>query len=245
MDGAHGGLRACARLHEAAPDLPVIVLGAADERGLACEAIRLGAQDYLVRDEVTPERLARAMACAIERNRRLVELRDLSLTDPLTGLYNRRGFAVLAESHLRMLRRTRRQSVLLFADVDDLKHINDSCGHPEGDRAIVASARVLTGVLRGSDIVARYGGDEFVALALDVADGATRTLVNRIADGLARLNREGGLPFALSLSIGAVPFGGSDVRIGDVLARADRALYRDKRRARTQRPAHQPAPAGV
>jgi diguanylate cyclase (GGDEF)-like protein len=245
MVAAQGGLRVCARLLEAAPHLPLIVLAGSGEKELAREAIRLGAQDFLVRAEVSPERLAGAMACAIERNRRLVELRDLSLTDPLTGLYNRRGFALLADAHLRMLRRTRRQSVLIFADVDDLKGINDTYGHPAGDRAIVGGARLLTGVLRDSDIVARYGGDEFVALAHDASNGATRTLVHRIEDGLAALNRGGSLAFTLSLSIGAVSFGSSDARIGDVLARADRALYRDKRRARSQRPAPQREPAEV
>jgi two-component system cell cycle response regulator len=245
MDAAEGGLRVCARLCEAAPHLPIVVLGGSGEESLAPEAARIGAQDFVVRDGLTPERLARAMACAVERNRQLVALRDLSLTDPLTGLYNRRGFALLADAHLRMLRRTRRQSVLLFADVDDLKHVNDTHGHAAGDRAIVATARALTGVLRGSDIVARYGGDEFVALAHDATHGATHTLVARVMEGVAALNREGGLPFTLSLSIGAVSFGGSEGRIADVLARADRALYRHKRNGRAVRPPRRAVPAGV
>src|SRR5262249_53811643 len=174
------GLRVLERLSELAGATPVLLLAdAADSADAvaAVEAVRRGAQDVLLRDTLSPERLATAVTCAIERQRRVIQLRDLSLTAPLTGLHNRRGFRALAEANLRLMRRTQRQSLLLFADVDGLKPINDLHGHAAGDVALRLCAAALSRTLRESDIVARYGGDEFAALALDGCDGATRVLL--------------------------------------------------------------------
>src|SRR5262249_28043177 len=98
-----GGLRVLERLSALAGATPVLLLAdAADSADAvaAVEAVRRGAQDVLLRDTLSPERLATAVTCAIERQRRVIELRDLSLTDPLTGLHNRRGFRALAEANL-------------------------------------------------------------------------------------------------------------------------------------------------
>src|SRR5262249_47544125 len=151
-------------------------------------------------------------------------------TDPLTGLCNRRGFLLLAETHAKHLRRTRRQSLLLFADVDGLKGINDEAGHLAGDRALRACARALRNALRDSDIVARYGGDEFAALALDVAPGAAMILLPRIAQMLERSSSVLDLPRPLMMSVGAAPFVRGGSTLEDVMERADRAMYREKRR---------------
>jgi diguanylate cyclase (GGDEF)-like protein len=231
LDDADTLLRACSRLFESAPDVPVVALADDPTPDLARRVVALGAEDLVARDELGPGRLARAIACAVERHRRVAALRELSLTDPLTGLYNRRGFAALAEAHRRVLRRTRGQSLLLFADVDELKRVNDRHGHAAGDRAIIASGMVMAGALRASDIVARHGGDEFVALAHDASAGHVETLLRRIRDGVARLNAERSLPFALSLSLGVSTFG-PDEGLAAALARADRELHREKRRRR-------------
>ena len=95
-----------------------------------------------------------------------MEVRAQSLIDPLTGLHNRRGFFVLAEQQLRLAQRGRLGMLLLFADVDDLKGINDRAGHAAGDRALQAVAIVLRETFPESDILARLGGDEFVVLAI-------------------------------------------------------------------------------
>jgi diguanylate cyclase (GGDEF)-like protein len=187
-------------------------------------------------DALTPERLAVAVACGIERQRRMAELRDLTLTDALTGLHNRRGFRTLAEANLRLMRRTQRQSLLLFADVDQLKQINDVQGHAAGDLALQLCAEALSSTLRESDIVARYGGDEFVSLAVDVCDGAALVLLPRLAATLDGLARRARLRFPVTMSVGTATFGRGGLSLDEVLARADRALYAEKRRRGAARP---------
>jgi PAS domain S-box-containing protein len=100
-----------------------------------------------------------------ERKRAEAALQSLSLVDELTGLYNRRGFLAVTEQHLAAIRRSERVPVILYADLDGLKVINDSLGHREGDRALVKAAEIFREIFRTSDIVARFGGDEFVVLA--------------------------------------------------------------------------------
>jgi two-component system, cell cycle response regulator len=229
---AEGGMRAFTRLYGTAPSVPIVVVVDEDEQAIAAEAVRLGAQDYLLREELTTEHIARAIVLGIERNRRLVALRDLSLTDPLTGLYNRRGFVLLAEAHLRLLRRTRRRSLLVFADLDGLKRINDGHGHAAGDHAIVEASRVIASSLRESDIVARWGGDEFVALAHDAGHGAANAVSARIRAGIAEVNDSEQLPYRISVGLGIVSCDGGEVGLADIMSRADRALYRSKRRRR-------------
>jgi two-component system cell cycle response regulator len=231
------GLFELERLCDAAAAVPVLLI-ASVPGSLAIDAIRRGVQDVLRRDQLSPDRLAQSVASGIERQRRLAELRDLSLKDPLTSLYNRRGFRTLTEAGLRIMRRTHRQSLLLYADVDHLKHINDHFGHAAGDQALRLCAAALARSLRGSDVVARYGGDEFVALALDVNEGAGLVLLPRIASILAGLARAAKVTYPLTLSVGTATFGPGISSLEEVLDRADRALYGEKRRR------HSPLAAG-
>ncbi|MBE0557658.1 MAG: diguanylate cyclase, partial [Proteobacteria bacterium] len=105
-----------------------------------------------------------------ERRRMEEEIREMSLRDPLTELYNRRGFITLAEQQLRAANRANRRMLLAFIDVDDLKQINDKLGHEEGDKALIDTARIIRRTFRDSDIIARLGGDEFAVLAIDAAE---------------------------------------------------------------------------
>ncbi len=230
------GLESFNRLATLAPRTPIVVVVCMDDEEWAQEAVKCGAQDYLVKEQVTPHVLAHTLRCAIERHRQLTELKELSMTDPLTGLYNRRGFWALADSHIKMTRRQRRRSLILCADLDGLKLINDKLGHDEGDRAIVETARLLDSCFRESDIVARFGGDEFVALAYDAVSGSEQTLTNRIRSRLKGANEEDDRGYDLSLSIGtAVVNGGKDTGLAELLEKADRALYRNKKKKGSRR----------
>lgn len=102
-----------------------------------------------------------------DRKRLEAEILALSITDPLTGLNNRRGFLSLAEQQLKLSKRNRHSMIFFFADLDNLKWINDTLGHEEGDSALIEAATIFKAIFRTSDIMARRGGDEFAALATD------------------------------------------------------------------------------
>jgi diguanylate cyclase (GGDEF)-like protein len=163
------------------------------------------------------------------RRARARALRDLSLTDELTGLYNRRGFLALSEQQARLARRRGEQLLLLFADMDGLKRINDEHGHDEGSRAIAAAGEVLRRAFRDSDVLARLGGDEFVALVADPSGKGPEFFIERLSEGLRRHNERAATPYTVSLSVGAARLDGA-VGVEEAVARADELMYQNKRR---------------
>ncbi len=168
-----------------------------------------------------------------ERKRALEELESLSLTDDLTGLYNRRGFLALVEQQLKHARRTDERFVLVFADLDGLKQINDRLGHHEGSRALVKSAEILRHTFRSSDIVARLGGDEFTVLALAPSGDNAETIRTRLQEQIRLFNERRELPYELSISVGIVPLDPhSQPSIEDLLRKADAAMYEQKQQVK-------------
>jgi diguanylate cyclase (GGDEF)-like protein/PAS domain S-box-containing protein len=156
-------------------------------------------------------------------------LRALLLVDELTGLYNRRGFLTLGEQQLKMAGRTKRKLLLLFADFDHLKRINDSLGHPQGDQALIDIADVLRETFRESDILARIGGDEFVVLALETDSANPETLTARLQKNLEAHNASADRRYRLSLSVGVARYDPEHpCSIDELLARADRLMYAQK-----------------
>src|SRR5205085_6171671 len=121
------------------------------------------------RSQQVSELLIRAVRCAAKQYTLQTELGNLALQDELTGLYNRRGFLALAERQLKLARRSGRSLLLFFIDVDGLKDINDAFGHGEGDAALKCTAEALETTFRDSDVIARFGGDEFAALAIEAS----------------------------------------------------------------------------
>ncbi len=164
-----------------------------------------------------------------DRKRIEEELRALSLIDELTGLYNRRGFMTLAIHQQKIAARTGKDMLLLYADMDDLKNINDTYGHGAGDAALARTAKIFKESFRSSDITARLGGDEFAVLALEASAPCSDLLKARLEGKLQAKLAGADLPFELSLSIGMVCFNPHSPRsIEDLLAEADRAMYAQK-----------------
>ena len=231
------GMETFVSLHAQAPNVPIIVLSGMSDEQMAVEAVRLGAQDYLVKGQFEAGLLSRAVRYAIERHRMREELRSLSLVDELTGLYNRRGFLVLAEQQQKIGRRTRRGFLLFFLDLDGLKQINDSYGHKEGDRAIVKASEVLKEAFRGSDIIARLGGDEFAVLAVEADTGAAQRPLLELEHELKELKIRKELPYPISFSIGVARSNpNNDESIEQLLTQADAFMYEEKRSKRRARP---------
>jgi diguanylate cyclase (GGDEF)-like protein/PAS domain S-box-containing protein len=170
-----------------------------------------------------------------EQKRAQEELRALSLIDELTGLYNRRGFLTLARQQLKMVDRMHRGLFLLFADLDDLKKINDTQGHSTGDQALKDVAQIMKDTFREPDILARIGGDEFVVLAMEGASVVSADILNiRLQNTLTAFTQKHRRPFHLSLSQGVVRHQpGQAVSIEELISQADRLMYDKKRKKKS------------
>ncbi|MFW6055760.1 MAG: diguanylate cyclase [Chloroflexota bacterium] len=156
-------------------------------------------------------------------------VREMSLQDELTGLLNRRGFFSLAEQQMRISMRTEHNMLLFYCDLDAMKAINDSLGHREGDRALADVAQMLRETFRESDMIARFGGDEFVVLAIETDETSVAILRDRLERRVSDFNESAGRPYNLRLSIGVATY---DPRctetLDEVLSRADSQMYRHK-----------------
>ena len=174
--------------------------------------------------DITPQKNAEAAL-----RRREEQLRMLSLTDDLTGLYNRRGLLALGEHMMRTARRHKTGIGVLFLDLDGLKEINDRYGHRRGDDALRDTGALLQKSIRESDVLARAGGDEFVVVAED--DGTTAAdLEQRIHRRLATANVGGERPFPLRASTGVVYWKHTEkATLHELIERADARMYEDKR----------------
>lgn len=210
--------------------VPIIMLTGQDDRATDLDAMHAGASDYLVKGRVTGEMLERAIRYARERHRLLEQISSLSLTDELTGLANRRAFFTMADQRLQLLERRAARCLLIFADVDGLKQINDTLGHEAGDRLLVDAARVLQAAFRRTDLVARLGGDEFVVLADEAGEHDIQCVLGKLQHQIDARNAVAGpnLPH-LSISAGALCFqSGPGVRLQELLAEADARMLQCK-----------------
>jgi diguanylate cyclase (GGDEF)-like protein/PAS domain S-box-containing protein len=156
-------------------------------------------------------------------------LRNISLVDDLTGLYNRRGFFTLAEQQMKLASRMDRSMLLLYSDLDHLKRINDSLGHPSGDLALIEVAIVFRETFREADILARLGGDEFVVLAIESTEVSASALAARLQATLEAHNQQPGRSYQLSMSLGIARYDpGSPLSVADLITQADRLMYLQK-----------------
>jgi len=176
-----------------------------------------------------------------ERKRAEAAIQTLSLADELTGLYNRRGFLAFCKQHLKTIRRTNKGIVMVYADLDGLKGINDSFGHKEGDRALMKAAELLKETFRSSDVLGRLGGDEFTILAAVDPDGGREKLLARLQAKFDNYNALRVSPYELSISVGVAQLDPeTSESMEDLLAAADAAMYENKR-GKTSKSWPQPA----
>jgi diguanylate cyclase (GGDEF)-like protein len=226
------GFQALAALRgdPATADVPVILVSGDGDDLTRARSLDLGAFDFLPKPYSERELRAR-----IERTLRLArrqsQLQVLAETDPLTGLANRRAFRTRLAQEVKRARRYGTPLACVMIDLDHLKPVNDEHGHAAGDRAIAALASVLRAELRETDLGARYGGDEFVALLPHTAAGEARALAERVAERLRHTEFDaGGTTLKLQASMGVAELGAGspDDAAEALLGAADAALYRAK-----------------
>ena len=214
------------RIRECGTDAGLMFLHAKDGRVRAWKY-----HNALVSEQGTPDYVLGHALDVTELKHAQEQAKNLSLADDLTPLHNRRGFLTLAPQHLKLARRTKRGLLLLYADIDGLKRINDQYGHEEGSNSIVRISEVLRQTFRDTDIIARLGGDEFVALHINASDDDVGAIRRRLAAALAEYNHQRDHPFELALSIGIAVIAPDNTRsIEELLQIADEAMYEEKRR---------------
>lgn len=159
------------------------------------------------------------------------ELREMSLRDELTGLYNRRGFTYLGNHMISQAKRSLAPVTMMYGDMNKLKLINDTYGHAEGDFAIAKTAELMKNAIRDQDIIARIGGDEFTIIAVDLDEKDCKGVIARIHSAFKEFNNKHLRPYQLSISIGySHQTDPTFLSIGELLENADKMLGKIKRR---------------
>ncbi|QWL05425.1 putative bifunctional diguanylate cyclase/phosphodiesterase [Shewanella indica] len=237
------GLEVLSRLNESAGEqTAVVMISRYEDDKLAQRCIELGAQDFLLKDEVNTSRLTRAIRNAKQRASMALALRqsheklkELAEHDSLTKLVNRYGFELCLNRTLSQVKRHQDMLAVILLDLDDFKGINDTLGHQVGDILLVEVANRLSAALREGDLIARLGGDEFVVL---VTESENRYFPMAVANRLQQAFEE---PFPLGehevligASIGIAVYSDSVCDSSELLKCADIAMYRAKKNGRNQ-----------
>ncbi len=237
------GLQACRLLKDdpLTRDITVIFLSALDDTEAVVKALSSGANDYISRPFQAEEMVARVhVAIRLTRERHQLRLTaeeamrraeaalELSISDGLTGLLNRYGLQRSLARECAEARRYNRPLSCLMIDADNFKTINDTYGHPAGDAALIKIALILTEAVRRSDVVCRYGGEEFLVLMPETELEGAGALAEKIrAATAAHVFGDGAQMFSLTVSVGAAELH-VDEAGNDMIARADAALYHAK-----------------
>lgn len=241
----YDALRLCSQVRslERTRSLPILLVAEADNDQRLARGLDIGVNDYLIRPVDKNELLARVRT-QVKRKRYTERLRDnvqmsieMAITDPLTGLYNRRYM----ETHLaRLVEQAGNRGkplAVLVVDVDYFKAINDSYGHDAGDDVLREFALRMRKSVRNIDLACRYGGEEFVIVMPETDMGVAAMVGERLRRLVANepfAVQQGERRLGVTISIGIAALAGPDDTAAALLKRADRALYRAKRDGRNR-----------
>ncbi|HEV8574019.1 MAG TPA: diguanylate cyclase [Dehalococcoidia bacterium] len=242
------------RLNGSAELPPVIILSGWGDSRVAADAMHSGAYDYFPKNSINSQVLAHAIHQALEKHRsgneekRLrEELERLAITDELTAVYNRRYMTQALDRECNRARRYRRHLACLMVDLDDFKKYNDSHGHLVGDVALKQVAAMISQCVRETDIVVRFGGEEFVVIMPEAQPAAAMLAAERIRDsisGQALAVTDGDV--AITVSIGVCTSDDEhEIEPDTMLACADKALRRAKTDGKNRVYGSPPRPASV
>lgn len=249
------GVQNVERVRAASRNVAIVVMTGLDDQKRAAEALRLGAQEYLVKGHLDHQTLMRHLRHAVERNDLVADLDQkneqqklLAGHDALTGLVNRQLLADRAREAIAQAERRNERLALSFVDLDGFKAINDRLGHDAGDMALIEVAKALQASVRSCDTVARVGGDEFVVLQIPAGDEteireAGSRMVRAVGD--IRAIEEQAIRIGASVGIAIYPDHGDSLQA--LLLHADESMYGVKRAGggglRIKSSSREPAPS--
>lgn len=216
-------------------DAPFIIVSGSIGEDIAVAAMKMGAHDYIMKDNLTRlvpaiERELRESKTRIEHKKAQAIIQHMAYHDALTGLTNRNEFETRLKDIFDFHKSEKKKHVLLYIDLDQFKIINDTCGHVAGDTLLKQLAEILKNSVRSSDTLSRLGGDEFGVLLTDCSIKGAMTIAETILNDINdfRFSWEG-KSFVVGASIGLIHFSGSDYRdIAAILSAADMACYEAK-----------------
>jgi len=158
------------------------------------------------------------------------ELNEISMNDSLTGVFNRRGLMEMGKEAINLALKMNSKGIVFFADMDDLKKINDKYGHDMGDKAIQEEAAIFKSVFRQNDIIGRIGGDEFVGVIPGLPIEHLQKTKTAIKEAGEAIVKKKNYPFEISISFGAVEFDSEKTDLNTLITLADKAQYIEKRK---------------
>ena len=239
------GLRLCSQVRslERTRNVPILLIVEAEDNARLLRGLEIGINDYLVRPIDRNEMLARVRT-QIRKRRYGARLRDnvqlsleLAITDPLTGLYNRRYMETHVTTLVEQALARGKPLALLVIDIDYFKAVNDLYGHAAGDDVLREFATRVKKSIRGIDLACRYGGEEFVVVMPETDMAVAAIVAERIRRRTASepfAIREGAGAIDVTISIGLAALSGVADSAAAILKRADQALYRAKRDGRNR-----------
>ncbi len=242
------GLELSAKIREINPDAQVVVMTSHAQFDYAAEALHFGAYEFLLKPFENLELVTATVARAIEKiemiegNKALLEklkhdtseledinkvLRDLSIRDGLTGLFNRRYINEYLKTELARARRHEKAFSVLFLDIDKFKLYNDNYGHTQGDALLREFSLVLQDCMRNSDLAARYGGEEFLLVLPETPKAAAEELAEFVLHSVQDY-KFSGPDVTTTVSIGVATYPNDGIESSDIIKAADEAMYQVK-----------------
>ena len=208
--------------------IPYIVITDEREEDLGIEAVKKGAQDYLVRSELSERILRRGIIYSLERHDILQSMYRTTIIDELTGLYNRRGLHTLGNQQVELAKRHDDDIFIFYLDLDGMKSINDTLGHEFGDKALIDTSNIMHKTFRTTDILSRIGGDEFVVVVVKAQHEFIPIIIQRLKEYIAGMNSSN-KKYNLSISIGVSKVDlNNESPLDDAIQDADKEMYRSK-----------------
>jgi len=232
------GYEVCRRLKsdDKTKDIPIIFITAKADEDSIEKAYDMGGTDYVTKP-FRPKELLSRVKKELKYHDMIEELKLLASTDPMTKLYNRRYFTQISEHTLDLMKREKQNLSIIMLDIDKFKDVNDTYGHKIGDDVIIALSNKLIEYQRKSDIICRYGGEEFVMLLPSTSIDGANTLAQKIREDIQSLtinvSLDKNLKFTVSLGVSQVDLE-NEGNIEFALKRADDALYEAKESGRNK-----------